>query len=151
METTPSFTLDELCALVELPTRTVRYYMQLGLVDRPIGANRGARYGSRHVDQLLSIRRWQAAGLSLERIRELLKAPEGEHPPPRRRQPGTVEVWSHLVIADGVELHIEPTLAALAPEQLRTLFRDVMAAYEAIRAGAPDTNNDEQLGGQENA
>ena len=28
------FTLDELCKLTDFSARTVRYYMQLGLVDR---------------------------------------------------------------------------------------------------------------------
>ena len=67
------FALDELAGLVDLPRRTVRYYIQIGLVDRPEGAGRGARYTTRHLDQLLEIRKWQRAGLSLERIRELLK------------------------------------------------------------------------------
>ncbi len=35
-----SFTLDELVALVGLPKRTVRYYIQIELMDRPEGAVR---------------------------------------------------------------------------------------------------------------
>ena len=127
----PSFSLDELCTLVELPRRTVRYYIQVGLVDRPHGETRAARYGPRHVEQLLSIRKWTAAGLSLERIRELL---HGAEPPvaPRPRGPGTVEVWSHLVVADGVELTVEPGRAQLSPEALRQFLRDVGAAYARV-------------------
>ena len=82
------FTLDELGSLVDLPRRTVRYYIQIGLVDRPEGAGRGAHYTTRHLDQLLEIRKWQQAGLSLDRIRELLSTGEGEvlTPPPLPRQ-----------------------------------------------------------------
>ena len=83
MTTTPDaagHTLAELCALVDLPARTVRYYVQLGLVDRPVGETRAARYGARHLEQLLQIRRWSAAGLSLERIRELLHGETPELP-----------------------------------------------------------------------
>ena len=36
------FSLDEIAALAELPKRTVRYYIQIGLVDRPEGAAKGA-------------------------------------------------------------------------------------------------------------
>ena len=85
------YTLDELIALVDLPRRTVRYYIQIGLVDRPDGAGRGAHYTVAHLDQLLEIRKWQQAGLSLDRIRELL-APDAEEllrPPPRPRQKGS--------------------------------------------------------------
>ena len=78
------FTLDEISSLVDLSRRTVRYYIQVGLVDRPDGVGRGARYTNRHLDQLLEIRKWQQAGLSLERIRELLGAGGEEtlKPPP---------------------------------------------------------------------
>ena len=55
MDTLPTYGFDELCCLVDLPARTVRYYIQTGLVDRPDGLNRGARYTARHVDQLLSL------------------------------------------------------------------------------------------------
>ena len=124
--------LDELATLVDLPERTVRYYIQLGLVDRPEGETRAARYGPRHVEQLLQIRKWSDAGVSLERIRELLS---GEAPPvpPRPRAAGTVEVWSHLVVADGIELVIEPTRAGLSPAAARTLCAGVMDLYQRIR------------------
>ena len=129
-----TFTLDELAGLVDLPRRTVRYYIQIGLVDRPAGVGRGAHYGPRHAEQLVAIKKWQAAGLSLERIRELL-VPQGEAglvPPPRPRQAGTVEVWSHLVVTDGVELTLEPTRAGLSPEAARALFTGVLALYQDI-------------------
>ena len=131
-----TFTLDELAALADLPRRTVRYYIQLGLVDRPIGETRAAHYLSHHLEQLLQIRKWTAAGVSLERVRELLS---GEPPPvPQRpRGPGTVEVWSHLVITDGVELTLEPSRAGLAPEEVRAFFRGVLALYENIKNKEP--------------
>ena len=130
--TPPTRTLDELAALVDLPKRTVRYYIQLGLVDRPVGETRAARYGARHAEQLLQIRKWTDAGVSLERIRELLAG--GTPPvPPRPRAAGTVEVWSHLVIADGLELTIEPERAGLSPEAARALFTGVMALYDEIK------------------
>jgi DNA-binding transcriptional MerR regulator len=111
----------------------VRYYIQRGLVDRPAGETRAARYGERHLAQLLGIRKWQQAGLSLERIAELLADASAKGPPPRRRGAGTVEVWSHLVIDEGVELTINPAAAGFSPAQVRRLFREVTAAYSTIR------------------
>lgn len=131
---TQKFTLDDLSRLLELPKRTIRYYIQQGLVDRPEGAKRGAFYVQRHLDQLLEIRKWQEAGLSLERIRELLAGPQGPLPPPRRRQPGEVEVWSHVLLREGVELHIEPRQANLGPEQVRALTQGVMQLIDALTA-----------------
>ena len=126
-----TFTLDELCTLSDTSRRTVRYYIQLGLVDRPIGETRAAHYVGRHLEQLLKIRHFTDAGVSLERIREVLS---GEAPPvpPRQRKPGSVQVKSHLFIADGIELQISPEDAGLTPEQVRLFVRNVMQAYQDL-------------------
>lgn len=131
-----TFTLDELCTLSDTPRRTVRYYIQLGLVDRPIGETRAAHYLGRHLEQLLKIRQFTDAGVSLERIREVLA---GQTPPvpPRQRRPGSVQVRSHLFIADGVELQITPEDAGLAPEQVRAFVRKVLQAYEETKKESP--------------
>lgn len=130
------FTLDELSTLADLPRRTLRYYLQRGLIDPPLGVGRGAHYTTRHLEQLLELRKWQQAGLSLERIGELLRT-EGEDgaplPPPRPRRPGSVEVWSHLVIDEGVELLVDPQRAGLSPEQVRALATGVMALYQQLQ------------------
>lgn len=127
-----TFTLDDIAALAELPRRTVRYYIQSGLVDRPEGIGKGAFYSERHVEQLLLVRKWQLAGLSLERIGEVLKEPSSGSLPPTPRRAGTVEVWSHLVVADGVEVTLEPSRAGLTPEQVRAFFRGVTRVYEQL-------------------
>ena len=132
MNDSRTFTLDEIAVLAQLPRRTVRYYIQTGLVDRPQGVGKGAYYTQSHVEQLLLVRKWQLAGLSLERIGELLKQQAAGPLPPTPRRAGTVEVWSHLVISDGVELNLEPSRAGLSPEQIRAFFRAVTQAYEQI-------------------
>ncbi len=130
------FTLDDLCTLSDTSKRTVRYYMQIGLVDPPIGATKAAHYLHHHLDQLLTIRKLSDAGVSLERIRDVLS---GEVPPvpPRQRQPGSVEVRSHLFIAEGVELEISPEQAGLSPEQVRTLLRAFIKTYQDLQ-GEPE-------------
>lgn len=132
MQNSNKFTLDDLCTLSDTPKRTVRYYIQIGLVDRPIGETKAAHYLSQHLDQLLKIRQLSDAGISLERIREVLS---GEAPPvpPRQRKPGSVEVRSHLFIAPGVELQVSPEEAGLSPEQVRALVRAVMKAHQDLQ------------------
>lgn len=132
----PNYPLSELCVLADLPVRTVRYYIQIGLVDRPQGETRAARYGPRHLEQLLQIKRWTAAGVSLERIRALL---QGEPPPvpPRHQALGAVTVCSHVGVAAGVEVVIDPGRAGLTPEQVRTFVQGVMAAFAAVTAESP--------------
>ncbi len=135
---TATYPLSELCVLADLPIRTVRYYVQNGLVDRPEGETRAARYSAKHLEQLLLIKKWTASGVSLERIRELL---HGAPPPvpPRTRPVGSVSVCSHLTVADGIELVIDPGRAGLSPEQVRQLIRGVMQVFgEVIGTQASD-------------
>lgn len=129
---TPTFSLDQLCTLAAVPKRTVRYYIQIGLLDRPVGETRGAHYLSSHLDRLLHIKQLTDAGISLERIREVL---HGEVPPvpPRPRRAGAVEVRSHIWIAPGIELQIAPEEAEASPEQVRALAHDVSAAWNRIK------------------
>jgi hypothetical protein len=65
----------------------------------------------------------------------LLAGDEDASIPARPRRPGTVEVWSHLLVADGIELQIEPGRAGLTPEQVRALAAAVMNAYTDIAQG----------------
>ncbi len=129
----PHYSVDELASLAGMNTRTVRYYIQQGLIDRPFGEKRGAYYVQRHLEQLIELSKWQEAGLSLDRIREILHTPgPGSLPPPRKREPGSVEVWSHLYVADGVEVMLEPGRSGLSPEAVREFTRGVMALYEHV-------------------
>ena len=133
------FSIEELSTLAGVTPRTVRYYIAEGLVDRPEGVKRGSHYVRRHLEQLLVIRRWTDAGVSLERVRELL-AGAPEDPAFRRAPPGAVEVWSRVTIADGLEVHIEPGRSGLTPEQVRGFVRGITDAYRHVRsaqAGKP--------------
>ena len=130
--TSQTFSLEDLATLAAVPKRTVRYYIQLGLLERPVGETRGAHYLPSHLDALLRIRQLTEAGISLDRIREVLR---GEPPavPPRARQPGSVEVRSHIWIAPGVELQVSPEQAQATPEDIRKLAQAVVAAWQHIK------------------
>ena len=131
------YTLDELCSLVGLTKRTIRFYMQEGLVSRPEGQKRGSYYLDNHLQQLQQIQAWQKAGYSLDRIRELLEdgATPGETLAPMRAQRGDVQVWSRIHIAPGVELSIEPQLAALTPDETRELYRRIGEVIDQLKEG----------------
>lgn len=134
MKNDATFSLDDLCKKTGLPVRTVRYYIQMGLIDRPEGGGRGAFYAQRHLDQLLVVLNLQRKGMSLEAIREFAsRAEPARAAAAAPRMAGGVEVWTHLNVEDGVELHIEPGRAGLSPEQVRSLFAEVLALYERVK------------------
>jgi len=123
--------IGELCILADMPVRTLRYYVQTGLVDRPDGGTKGAKYGARHLEQLLLIKKWTSSGVSLERIKELLHG-EAAPVPAKARKAGAIEVCSHLHVADGLEVVLEPSRAGLTPEQVRKFAKGVIALYASI-------------------
>jgi hypothetical protein len=130
MDTT--FTLDQLSALTDLPLRTIRYYIQLGLVDRHEGDRKHARYTQKHLDQVLQVRAMADQGMPLERIKQLINGITTPVPPPKAA--GDIYVISRVFIAPGVELHIEPQMAGLSPEKLRLFVRSVLSTWEEINA-----------------
>ena len=128
-----TFTLDDLCTLTDLPKRTVRYYMQMGLVDRPIGETRAAHYLTAHLDQLLKVKQLSDAGISLERIAEIQNGEELPLPK-KARKPGDIQVKSYVHVAPGIELQISPEEADMSPEQIRALVKAVMKTIQEIKA-----------------
>lgn len=127
-----SLTFDELCTLAGLSSRTIRYYIQIGLVDKPIGNTRAAHYLGSHLEKILRIKKLSESGISLERIRDVLSG-ESLPVPEAPKKPGHIEVKSHLHIDKGIELQISPEATGLSPEKIRQLVKSVMQVYEEIK------------------
>ncbi|PJA39139.1 MAG: MerR family transcriptional regulator [Lysobacterales bacterium CG_4_9_14_3_um_filter_62_6] len=121
------FNLKQLSEQADVPERSIRFYIQKGLLPRPQGETRAAVYDHGHLADLLRIRQWQQAGLSLDAIGGLLQGRTAAPIAPAR--PGAVEVRSHLIVADGLELVVAPERAGLTQAQLRRLFHAVRSAY----------------------
>lgn len=124
--------LQQLSDQTGVPVRSIRFYIQKGLLLRPQGETRAATYGEVHLASLLRIRQWQDAGLSLEAIGELLAA--RREPPLAPARPGAIEVRSHLVIAEGIELSVAPERAGLSQAQVRQLFQTLQDACRELLA-----------------
>ena len=118
------FGIDELADLGGVSRRTVRYYVQEGLLPAPLGVGRGRHYDQAHVDRLLRVKALQESGRSLDEIRALLQSPARRtaavaaipSPPPIPRS-----AWRRLELAPGVELHVAHDIALPAPGRLAEL------------------------------
>ena len=126
------FTFEELCALSGVSSRTLRYYIQIGLVDKPIGQTRAAHYLSSHLEKILRIKQLSESGISLERIREVLSG-DPLALPERTKRPGHIEVRTHLWVTDGIELQVSAETAGLSTEELRHFLKGVLSVYEQIK------------------
>lgn len=119
------YAVGDLATLGGVSRRTVRYYVQQGLIPPPEGLGRGNHYGPAHLEALLRVKAMQERGQTLDDIRRSLQGRAG--PASRTDAAGPVappvrpamahSLWHRVSIAAGVELHIAggelPSRAAL--------------------------------------
>ena len=72
-----SLTIGGLAAAAGVGVETVRYYQRRGLIETPARDREIRRYGSDDLRRLRFIRQAQAAGFTLEEIKELLDLDAG--------------------------------------------------------------------------
>ena len=119
------YAIGDLADLGGVSRRTVRYYVQEGLLPTPFGIGRGNHYGPEHLEQLLRVKALQEAGHSLDEIRRALDGATPHLSEIREAAAPVVavaparEVWRRLTLAPGVELHLAgeirlPSAAKLA-------------------------------------
>lgn len=111
------YAVGDLAALGGVSRRTVRYYVQEGLIPPPTGLGRGHHYGPGHLDALLRVKAMQESGQTLDDIRRSLQGRSGpvgrtarsRSPspalPPAEPAPAH-SLWQRVSIAAGVEVHI---------------------------------------------
>jgi MerR family mercuric resistance operon transcriptional regulator len=73
-----SLTIGQLAAGGGVGVETIRFYQRKGLLETPTRETGIRRYGSEDLRRLRFIRQAQAAGFTLEEIRELLELDSGE-------------------------------------------------------------------------
>ncbi len=130
------YRLDELATESGVSARTVRYYVQRGLLPAPEFRGRDTTYGPEHLARLRAIKRLQEAWLPLDQIQTELEgrteaeidalaigraepAPPAEVELPPASEP--VSRWRRWVIAPGLEIH----LADDADEATRALAHEL--------------------------
>lgn len=116
----PRFSIQDLADLADVSRRTVRYYVQEGLLPAPLGVGRGRHYGREHLDRLLQVKALQASGRTLGDIRG---GGDPSHHASASRQLAVPErsIWRRLEIAPGVELHVSGGTTIPSPSRLREL------------------------------
>ncbi|AUX21418.1 MerR family transcriptional regulator [Sorangium cellulosum] len=144
-----SYKLDELAGEAGVAPRTVRYYVQRGLLPAPEFRGKDTSYGREHLARLRAIKALQQAHLPLEEIQarlagaslpEIERLASGAPPraalagcpgaevacPPPARAGG--ERWERIPIADGVELHVRGD----APERSRRIALDIASRHSTL-------------------
>ena len=102
--------------------RTVRYYIQRGLLPPPRGLGRGKHYTEAHLSTLVRIRELQETAVPLETIAAQLNQRESVHTfvGAEAGEAQTAQTsWTRVVLGPDVELHLRGR--RLSEEQLRRL------------------------------
>ncbi len=122
--------------------RTIRYYATLGLIDRPRILDRQARYGRRHVAQLLAIKALQRSFLPLADIQARLYGRSTEELEaivaslPRAKAEIRSVLWREVTIEPGLKLQVEHGWSGPSdPESLLERIRAALAALGETNGG----------------
>lgn len=146
---TETWKLDTLADASGVSPRTIRYYVQRGLLPPPVFRARDTSYGPEHLLRLQAIRQLQGRHWPLEAIEAELERrasdgtlaalaegtdvpelPGAEPEPATWAEPGPLPMvttetrWRRLTLADGVELHV----AEPAGPEARQVVEAVLAA-----------------------
>ena len=122
-------TIQDLCDLTGYSSRTIRYYIQEGLLDPPAGRGRGGFYFDSHLKRLLEIRAHQDKGLKLAAIQELVKKGEGPGPLSVR------ELWVKYPVDTGIEIHISRDLEEKERKKIAKIIR---VAKSILKSGGKE-------------
>ena len=113
------YTIQELCEHTGFSARTIRYYIQEGLLEPPAGRGRGGFYFDSHLQQLQQIKSLQEKGMKLTSMVGYLRGTKGEEPTFSR------EVWVKHEIIPGLEINIRRDLEEKQGKMVQEVLRVV--------------------------
>jgi DNA-binding transcriptional MerR regulator len=144
---TRTYKLDELARAADVAPRTVRYYVQRGLLPAPAFHGKDTAYDDEHLLRLRAIKHLQAAHLPLDVIqariagatsRELeaiaskavvevpLSPPaEAHRSKAKAALPVAGETWTRVELAPGVELFVKGDASASS----KRIAREILETY----------------------
>lgn len=99
------FSLQEIAESSGIPSRTIRYYIEKGLIPHAKGNGRSAYYTPEHLQALERVAQLRSTGMSLDEIRDTLRS-IGQQGRQRRRQH-----WERITLHDGLEIHVRSDAA----------------------------------------
>jgi DNA-binding transcriptional MerR regulator len=124
MSDEPRYAVGDLAALGGVSRRTVRYYVQEGLIAAPFGIGRGNHYGPAHLQQLLRVKALQEGGRTLDDIKRASGAKARARQRVRSSDEGGTPrrtIWRRIVLSPGVELHVAADVHLPSPGKLLEL------------------------------
>lgn len=119
------YTIDELAELTGYPRRTIRYYVQEGMIAPPAGRGRGGFYYDSHLERLRLIKAYQEKGIRISAITAMLKKEE-----PAVEAIPSRNVMIRYEIAPGIELNVSREREISEPSTILEIIRIAKAIVQ---------------------
>ena len=138
------YAIEELATLGGVSRRTIRYYVQEGLIPAPLGLGRGNHYTPEHLEQLLRVKALQEGGRTLVEIRRALGHVSNRQSvaQSKREELPSRSLWRRMTVAPGVELHLASTVRVPPPARLRELAEWCRLHFAGAGQAEEDENHD---------
>ena len=118
------YTIEELQEITGYSRRTIRYYVQEGLIEPPAGRGRGGFYFDSHLQRLLQIKSLRDQGLKLSDILEYFR--QGREPVRTYQR----EIWIKYPVKPGIEIHINREIDEKERKKITEIIRVARAIFE---------------------
>jgi DNA-binding transcriptional MerR regulator len=129
----PRYAIGDLADLGGVSRRTVRYYVQEGLLPAPLGVGRGNHYGPAHLDRLLKVRALQESGRTLDEIRQTVHQRSRGAEQPELVAPPERAIWRRITLGPGLELNVAGDVRLPSPGKLSELAAWCRANFSVSR------------------
>ncbi len=110
----PRFTLAELVEATGLSDRTIRYYIEQGIVMGARGRGRSSYYTPEHLERLARVADLRSRGLSLDEIRDAISPAVSNSAIPD-------ETWQRHLVHPALEINVRSD----APDEVRLLVQRI--------------------------
>lgn len=100
------YNIESLADLAGLTKRTIRYYIELGLLTPPIGSCRGSYYTQSHLNRLEQIKRLSSQGVPLTQMKAIMPD-ENTNILFSCEDDIKLSVWTRAFISENIELNFK--------------------------------------------
>ena len=101
------YNIEALGKLTGLNRRTIRYYVQRGILQKPHGGGRGHYYTGEHANRIREIQRLREQGVPIEKMREIFSEPQKINQAEEKIATSSVyreEIWHRVTIGEEIEI-----------------------------------------------
>ena len=118
------YNIGQLAELTGVSRRTIRFYVQSGLLAAPQGAGRGHFYTDVHLQMLQKIVALKEGRHSLDAIASMLQ----DSPRPAETFPSPT-IWTRVEICAGLEIHVQGGHYPVTPARVTKLQKFVQELF----------------------